>query len=68
MRTLTNSEGTDEMPHICDISSGSTLFAKRKTNFRERNAFLLEKYKLRPLGIGNVPYQMYCIKPEGRVH
>ena len=38
MGSLANSEDTDE----CDISSGSTMFAKTKTIFRERNAFLLE--------------------------
>ena len=38
MGLLTNREDSDE----CGISLGSTMFAKTKTIFRERNAFLLE--------------------------
>ena len=39
-----------------------------KTIFRERNTILFENYNLLPLEIHNGPSQIYCIKPEGRIH
>ena len=39
MGTFANSEDPDEMPHAAALSSGSTLFAKTKMIFRERNTF-----------------------------
>ena len=34
MSTLANSADPDEMPHICGISSGSALFARINTLFK----------------------------------
>ena len=47
------------------IASGSTLFAKRKTIFREQNTILFRNYNL---VIYNGPSQVYYIKQEERIH
>ena len=39
MGTLANSEDPDEMPHLCGISSGSTLFAKKKRSDLQRKKY-----------------------------
>ena len=39
MGMFANSEDPDEMPHNVAFSSGSALFAKTKSNFREKNTF-----------------------------
>ena len=39
---LASSKGPNEMPHYCGISSGSALFAKPKSIFREFFLYYLE--------------------------
>ena len=62
MRTLSNSEGPDEMPHYCGISFGSTLLAKTKTTLRKRNTNLFGNYNIWLHDIHNAPPQVRCIK------
>ena len=57
MPTLAGSVDTDEMPH-------NALFAKKKATFRERNTSFLFGFII----CYNDPFQVYCIKPEGRIH
>ena len=49
----------------CCISSGSTLFVNVKKIFRQKH---LKLYYLTPLDMYNWLSQIYCIKPEGRIH
>ena len=39
-----------------------------KKVFRERNLILFGNLNLWPLKLFNGPSQVYCIKPEGRIH
>ena len=64
MRTFANSEDPDEMQH----SSGSSLFVKVKKISRQKNTIFFENYKLIPLDMYTELSQVYCIKPEGRIH
>ena len=41
---------------------------KVKKNFRQKNTIFFENYNLTPLDWYNGPPQVYCIKPEGRIH
>ena len=52
----------------CSISSESTLFAKSKIIFRDRNTILFGYYYWYPFDLYNGPSQAYCIEPEGRIH
>ena len=64
MNNFAISEEPDEMQH----SSGSTLFEKIKKSFRQNNIILLKNQNLAPLDMYNGLSQVYCIKPEGRIH
>ena len=55
MSTFTNSEDPDEMPHI-------------GTNLQTKNTIFFENYNLTPLNMYNGLSQVYCNKPEGRIH
>ena len=61
--TLTNSEDLDEMQHKAVFHKGL-----QKTIFRESNTILFRNYNLLPLSVYNGPSQVYCMKPEGRIH
>ena len=54
----------------CNISSGSRLFFKTKTIFREKNMLLLKfgNNNIWPLNLYYEHTKPYCIKPEGRIH
>ena len=55
------------MWHLSNISSGSTLFVKVK-KIGQKNTISFLKYNLSPLDIYDELSQVYCIKPEGRIH
>ena len=46
----------------------STLFVKVKKIVRQMNTLLFKNYYLTPLDMYNGLSQVYCIKPEGRIH
>ena len=50
-----------------DLPSDMLLTALRGLVIH-RNTILFGKYNLCPLDIYNGPSQVYCIKPEGRIH
>ena len=52
----------------CSIISGSSLLVKVKKIFRQKNTICRENYNLTPLDTYNGLSQLYCIKPEGRIH
>ena len=52
----------------CCIMPGSTLFAKVIKIFRQKMQYLKQKQKLIPLDMYNGLSQVYCIKPEARIH
>ena len=61
MSTFANSEDSDEMQ--------SALFVKvKKTSSDKRIQFLFLNNNLTPLDMYNGLSQVYCIKPEGRIH
>ena len=64
MGSFANSEEPDEMPHFCGISSGSALFAKPKSIFRERKTIFF----LEIIGCDPSLYTMDQIKLYGIVH
>ena len=68
MGTFTNSKDPDEMPHNAASHQGLHLFVKVKKIFRQKNTFFLKIYKLTPLDMNYVLSQVYCIRPEGRIH
>ena len=39
-----------------------------KKTFRQKNIIFFENYNLTPLDMYNGLSQVYCIKPEGRIH
>ena len=41
-----------------------TVFKDKKKIFRQKNTIFFSNYNLTPLDM----YQVYCIKPKGRVH
>ena len=41
---------------------------KGKKDFQTKNTIVFEKYNLTPLYMYNGLSQVYCIKPEGRIH
>ena len=49
----------------CGISSGSTLFVQVRSSEKAKKKF--ENYII-PLDVYNVISQVYCFKPEGRIH
>ena len=76
MGTFTNSEDPDEMPHNeafypalhCGFSLGSTLFVKVKKNPQTKIQYFFKNCNLTPLDMYNGLSQVYCFKPEGRIH
>ena len=71
MLTLANSEDPDEMLHNAAFHRGlQCLLGQKKGSFLKRNTILFGNYNLVTLGyyIYNGPFQIYCIKPEGRIH
>ena len=46
----------------------STLFVKVNKIFRQKNTFFFLNYNLTPLDMYNGISQVYCIKPERRIH
>ena len=44
------------------------MFVKVKKNIRKKIQYFLENYNLTPLDMYNELSQVYCIKPEGRIH
>ena len=63
MPTLVNSEDPDEMLHTAAFHQGlhCLLSEKELQNY-------LEIITLGSLNIYNVQPQVYCVKPEGRIH
>ena len=52
---------------MLQFSSGPGLFVKVKKIFRQKNTILF-KYYLTSLDVEHGLSQVYCIKPEGRIH
>ena len=69
MRTLANSEDQDEMsPNVAFHRCLHYLLRQKRFSEKEIHFFLFGNYNLRPLNIYNGPFQVHCIKPEGRIH
>ena len=67
MGTFTNSEDPDEMPHNAAFHQGlHCLLGKKDLQTKRYNIF--ENYNLTFLDMFNGLFQVYCIKPEGRIH
>ena len=62
MHTLENNEDPDEL-HVAPFYQGLRSLLKQKQSF----LWKLNVYP-EPLDIYNEPFQVYCIKPEGRIH
>ena len=65
MGTFTNREDPDEMPHFAAFNLG--LHQKQK-RYSDKKYYFFIYYNLTPLDIYNGLSQVYCIKPEGRIH
>ena len=50
------------------ISSGSSLFVLGKMSASDKSTIFFERFNLTPLDMYNGPSQVYCIKPERRIH
>ena len=68
--TFTNSEDPDEMQHYVAFHLGLHFLKtfKVKKIFRQKNAIFYLNYNLTPLDMYNAISQVYCIKPEERIH
>ena len=69
MGAFADNEDPDEMQHDAAFhhSSGSALFAKIKTTFRDRNTPLFRKFYLGPLKVQNGQSQSMLSKIENDV-
>ena len=67
MGTFINCEDPDEMPHNAAFNQGLHRLLSLK-DLQTKNTIFFENYKLTPLDMYNGRSQVYCIKPEGRIH
>ena len=72
MSTFANSEDPDEMQHntafIMLHSIWIYTICKGKKDLQTNEFNIFENYNLTPLDMYNGLSQVYCIKPEGRMH
>ena len=68
MGTFINREDPDEMPHNAAFHQGLHCMFRLKRSSDKKNKIFLENYKRTPLDMYNGLSQVYCIKPEGRIH
>ena len=67
MDTFTNSEDPDEMPHYAAFHQGLYCLLRCKDLQTRKTTFFLN-YNLTPLRMYSGLYEVYCIKPEGKIH
>ena len=68
MGIFTNSEDPDEMPHNVAFHQGLNC-CKGKNDLQTKDYnILMQMYNLTPQDMYNGLSQVYCSKPEGRVH
>ena len=65
MSTFVNGEDPDEMHHFVRVYTVCKGQKDLQTKVKE---FLFENYNLTPLEVYNGLSQVYCIKPERRIH
>ena len=66
MSTFANSEEPDEMQHNAAFHQG--LHCKGKKSSDKRIQYFFENHNPTPPDINNGLSQVYCIKPERRMH
>ena len=65
--TFANSDDPDEMQQNAALHQGLQCKGKKYLQTKEYTFFFLN-YNLNPLNMYNGLSQVYCIKPEGRIH
>ena len=68
MDTIANSEKPDEMPPLCGISSGSSLFAMTKIDLNRKKFYAFSKFFMWPPNMCNGPSWLNSTKLYGKVH
>ena len=58
----------NEMAQKCGISSGYTLFVIKEIKDLQRKKYFIWNDNLWPFDVYNGPSQVYCFKPEGKIH
>ena len=66
MDTFINSEDPDEMLHYAAFHQGLYCLLGKKI-FRQKKTLLLKTITCVPRYV-QWPFQVYCIKPEGKIH
>ena len=67
MGILANSEDPDEMSHYAAFHQGPHCLLRQKQSSGKEMQFCFEIITCDPF-IYNGPSQVYCIKPDGRIH